>query len=128
VLKCLPRGQDAITARRGPGESGSQPACGSQFHLQWTAETSVGARRPWLGGGILLWRKINTILQEVEKEEMGGEMAAVGEVDRVSTRSIFNNGSNERARNGSLKLLLGFWINDLIYPNGIESFISSISQ
>jgi hypothetical protein len=39
---------------------------------------------------------------------MGGEMTAAREVDRVLARFPFNSGSNEGARNVSLRLHLGF--------------------
>jgi hypothetical protein len=62
------------------------------------------------------------------REEMRREMVVVREMVRVSGKSPFNSSGNEGARNGSLKLHLGFWVNGQIYPNGKESLISSISQ
>jgi hypothetical protein len=55
-------------------------------------------------------------------------MAMAREMVRVLARSPFNSGDNKGARNGSLKLRLGFWIKSQIYPKGKESLISSISQ
>jgi hypothetical protein len=46
VYECLPRQQDVITGRRGPGESDLEQAYRSRFHLQWTTRRDAGARQP----------------------------------------------------------------------------------
>jgi hypothetical protein len=33
-----------------------QQVCESHFHLQWTTETSGGARQPWLRGSFAMMR------------------------------------------------------------------------